>query len=86
MCYVEGCKGEIVLGRDIRTNVAASGECSLCGARYKRFGAGDWKFDTERVDCAKDGCDGFAEFELRPGAPDEAECWKCAAPTARQNG
>jgi hypothetical protein len=76
-CYVPGCKGDIVPSRDIRSTVARGGECAVCGARYKRFGSGDWKFDTERVDCTVDGCDGFVEFEIIPESATEASCWKC---------
>lgn len=49
----------------------------MCGARYKRFGAGDWKFETERVACSNDTCDGDVEFELIPDRDAEALCWKC---------
>jgi hypothetical protein len=76
-CYVPGCKGEVIPSRDIRSTVARAGACDVCGARYKSFGSGGWKFDTERVDCPKEGCDGFVEFELRPDQEPEAACWKC---------
>ena len=82
-CYVEGCKGEIVPSRDIRSTVARGGECDACGARYKSFGSGGWKFETERVPCPDESCDGFVEIEKRPGTV-TAECWKCGTPFTRQ--
>ncbi|MGH2759812.1 MAG: hypothetical protein ACRDKJ_09635, partial [Actinomycetota bacterium] len=76
-CYVPGCKGKITPSRDIRSTVARNGMCDTCGARYRQFGSGDWKFDTERVECSRDQCDGYVEFELIPGVSGEAACWKC---------
>jgi hypothetical protein len=83
-CWVPGCKGEIIPNRDLRSTVARGGECTVCGARYKRFGSGEWKFETDRVDCPKDGCDGFIEFEIRRDRPAEGACWKCDTTYVRQ--
>jgi len=83
-CWVPGCKGRIIPSREIRTNVTRAGECADCGTRYQRFGTGEWKFETERADCPKDGCDGFIEFEIRPDRPAEGSCWKCETAYVRQ--
>lgn len=79
-----GCKGEIIPSREIRSTVARAGACSVCGARYKSFGGGDWKFETERVPCLKEGCDGDLELEIIPGQPSAASCWKCETAHVRQ--
>lgn len=79
-----GCKGDIVPSRDIRSTVARGGECEACGAKYRRFGSGDWKFETERIDCTVDGCDGFVELDVIPGGKTEAACWKCEAAYIRE--